>query len=252
MIPWRMRAAGTLALALGLTAALHAARAGSVAPGPSRAHGRDAAAKSAAHSGGADPAHSGSAAALDRIEWRIARLEAVLGLAPARTAAFHSRYAELRRREAHLAARADSARAWIPDASPLAAGTITSAYAARRYHPLERRVLPHWGLDVAAPHGAPVLATADGVVLATFRSPSYGTGIDLRHGDAFITRYAHLSGSAVRSGARVRRGQVIGYVGATGRATGPHLHYETYVRHANGYQSVDPARLLPSGGPLGL
>jgi murein DD-endopeptidase MepM/ murein hydrolase activator NlpD len=183
---------------------------------------------------------------LDGIERRIARLEAALGLAPARTA-LENGYAELRWREARLAARAESARAWIPDAAPLAAGTITSAYAARRYHPVERRVLPHWGLDVAAPHGAPVLATADGMVLATFRSPTYGRGVDLRHGDAFITRYAHLSGLAVRSGARVRRGQVIGYVGATGRTTGPHLHYEAYARRANGYQSVDPARLLPAG-----
>jgi murein DD-endopeptidase MepM/ murein hydrolase activator NlpD len=160
------------------------------------------------------------------------------------------RYEELRRREARVVARVDSARRWIPDGAPVAAGTISSAYAARRRHPVVRRVLPHWGLDIAAPHGAPVFATADGVVLATFRSPAYGIGIDLRHGDRFLTRYAHLSALSVRKGDRVRRGQLIGHVGATGRTTGPHLHYEAYVRRANGYHSVDPIRLLPPNGPV--
>ncbi|HEX8831485.1 MAG TPA: M23 family metallopeptidase, partial [Longimicrobium sp.] len=65
-------------------------------------------------------------------------------------------------------------------------------------------------------------------------------------------RYAHLSALAIRSGARVRKGQVIGYVGATGRTTGPHLHYEIYARRDGGYHSIDPARLLPPGGPVGL
>jgi len=263
MIRWRMRAAGALAvaaLALGLTATLHATHRGSGTPGLSRAPGRgvvamrsgDAQSAGAAHRGNVDAAEGASAAEWDRMERRIARLETALGLSPTRTSPFHSRYANLQRREERIAARADSARAWVPDAAPLASGTVTSVYAARRYHPVERRVLPHWGLDVAAPHGAPVFATADGVVLAAFRSPSYGRGVDLRHGDAFITRYAHLSGIAVRSGAQVRRGQVIGYVGATGRTSGPHLHYETYARRTNGYQSIDPARLLPPDGPLGL
>jgi murein DD-endopeptidase MepM/ murein hydrolase activator NlpD len=224
MIRLRMRAAGALILALGAGLAAQ--------PQPFDVGSDDA--------------------ALTRMEQRISGLEARLGMEPARTTPFHTRYAELQRREARIAARADSVRAWTPDAAPVAAGTITSAYAARRYHPVARRVLPHWGLDVAAPHGAPVLATADGVVLATFRSPSYGTGVDLRHGDRFITRYAHLSALSVRGGAQVRKGQVIGYVGATGRTTGPHLHYEVYARRDKGYHSVDPARLLPPGGPVGL
>lgn len=223
MIRWRMRAAA-LAVALGAGVAAQ--------PHSPEARSEDA--------------------ALLRMEQRIAGLEARLGIGPARATSFHTRYAELQRREARLAARADSMRAWTPDATPLAAGTITSAYAARRYHPVARRVLPHWGLDLAAPHGTPVLATADGVVLATFRSPSYGTGVDLRHGEAFITRYAHLSALAVRGGAQVVRGEVIGYVGATGRTTGPHLHYEVYARRDKGYHSIDPARLLPPGGPVGL
>ncbi len=190
---------------------------------------------------------------LDSLEVRIERVEARIGLSPAPSASpLRERYAELRRRESRLAARVDSARALTPDAAPLAAGTITSAYAARRYHPVVRRVLPHRGLDIAAPHGAPVFATADAVVLATFRSPAYGTGVDLRHGDVYLTRYAHLSALAVRSGARVRRGDVIGYVGATGRTTGPHLHYEAYVRRPDGFHSVDPIRLLPPDGPVGL
>jgi murein DD-endopeptidase MepM/ murein hydrolase activator NlpD len=191
---------------------------------------------------------------LDSLEVRLARVEARVGLAPtaARPSALQARYEALRRREARVAARVDSARLAIPDAAPVAAGTITSAYAARRYHPVVGRVLPHWGLDIAAPRGAPVFATADGVVLDTFRSSTYGIGVDLRHGDRFLTRYAHLSSVAVRKGAPVRRGEVIGYVGATGRTTGPHLHYEAYVRRADGYHSVDPIRLLPQNGPIGL
>jgi murein DD-endopeptidase MepM/ murein hydrolase activator NlpD len=191
---------------------------------------------------------------LDSLEGRISRVEARVGLTPAapRASGLRARYDELRRRESLLAARVDSVRALIPDAAPLARGTITSAYTPRRYHPVVRRVLPHWGLDIAAPHGAPVFATADAEVLATFRSPTYGTGVDLRHGGVYLTRYAHLSALAVRTGARVKRGQVIGYVGATGRTTGPHLHYEAYVRRPDGYHSVDPIRLLPPDGPVGL
>jgi len=200
------------------------------------------------------PADMGLSLRLDSLEGRISRVEARVGLAPSpvRPIPLLARYEELRSREARIAARVDSARLWIPDAAPLAAGTITSAYAPRRYHPVVRRVLPHWGLDIAARHGAPVYATADGVVLATFRSPTYGIGVDLRHGDTFLTRYAHLSAHSVREGDRVRRGQLIGHVGATGRTTGPHLHYEAYVRRADGYHSVDPIRLLPPDGPLRL
>ncbi len=189
---------------------------------------------------------------LDSLEERISRVEARVGLAPAapRPSPLLARYEELRRREARIVACIDSARHWIPDGAPLTAGTITSAYAPRRYHPVVRRVLPHWGLDIAAPHGAPVFATADGVVLATFRSPTYGIGADLRHGEAFLTRYAHLSALSVRKGERVRRGHLIGHVGATGRTTGPHLHYETYVRRADGYHSIDPIRLLPPDGQV--
>jgi murein DD-endopeptidase MepM/ murein hydrolase activator NlpD len=200
------------------------------------------------------PVDAGLSLRLDSLDGRISRVEARVGLAPAaaRPSPLLARYEELRTREARIAARVDSARLWIPDAAPLAAGTITSAYAPRRYHPVVRRVLPHWGLDIAARHGAPVFATADGVVLATFRSPTYGIGVDLRHGDTFLTRYAHLSALSVRKGDRVRRGQLLGRVGATGRTTGPHLHYEAYVRRANVYHSVDPIRLLPPDGPVRL
>ncbi len=199
-------------------------------------------------------ADAGLSLRLDSLEGRISRVEARVGLAPDTLPPrpLLARYQELRSREARIVARVDSARLWIPDAAPLAAGTITSAYAPRRYHPVVRRVLPHWGLDIAARHGAPVFATADGVVLATFSSTTYGTGVDLRHGDTFLTRYAHLSALSVRKGDRVRRGQLIGHVGATGRTTGPHLHYEAYVRRADGYHSVDPIRLLPPDGPVRL
>lgn len=183
------------------------------------------------------PADAVWALRLDSLERRISRVEARVGVAPpAPPSTLQTRYEALRRRESLLAARVDSARRSVPDAAPLTAGTITSAYSPRRYHPVVRRVLPHWGLDIAAPRGAPVFATADGEVLDTFRSPTYGIGVDLRHGGTFLTRYAHLARVAVREGTRVRRGDVIGYVGTTGRTTGPHLHYEIYINQ----RSVDP------------
>lgn len=146
-------------------------------------------------------------------------------------------------------ARADTAGAWVPDTPPLRTGIVTSGYAARRHHPVVGRALPHWGLDIAAPHGTAVRAAAPGEVVATFRSAAYGIGADVRHGDRFLTRYAHLSALAVRRGERVRRGQRIGAVGSTGRTTGPHLHFEVYARRDGGFRSIDPARLFPPDAP---
>jgi murein DD-endopeptidase MepM/ murein hydrolase activator NlpD len=91
----------------------------------------------------------------------------------------------------------------------------------------------HPGIDIATPMGAKVQAPADGVVVSTGVKGSYGNAIVIDHGYGVMTRYGHLSGFNVKPGQRVRRGDVIGFVGQTGRATAPHLHYEVWVHDQN-------------------
>jgi len=88
----------------------------------------------------------------------------------------------------------------------------------------------HSGIDVSAPRGSRVLAPADGVVVAVGRRGAYGQAIIVDHGFGVITRYGHLDGYNVRAGDRISRGDVIGFVGDTGRSNAPHLHYEVWVR----------------------
>lgn len=113
----------------------------------------------------------------------------------------------------------------IPSIMPLAAARLTSDYGMRT-HPVIGGRRAHKGVDLAAPTGTPVYATADGVVSRADHFNSYGLYISLQHGAALETRYAHLSRLAVAAGQRVNKGEIIGYVGSTGRSTGPHLHYE--------------------------
>jgi murein DD-endopeptidase MepM/ murein hydrolase activator NlpD len=86
----------------------------------------------------------------------------------------------------------------------------------------------HRGVDIVAPAGTDVAAPADGIAARAGRFAAYGKSIDLSHGHGYVTRYGHLSEVLVRPGQRVRRGEVIGRVGSTGRSTGPHLHYEVF------------------------
>ena len=125
-------------------------------------------------------------------------------------------------------------KAW---AGPLAVMRVTSGFRMDRMHPILRRVLPHNGIDYAAAYGTPVLATSDGSVSYASARGGYGNLVEVQHPNGYATRYAHLSRIAVRPYQPVRQGDVIGYVGATGLATGPHLHYE--VRRKG--QPVDPA-----------
>jgi murein DD-endopeptidase MepM/ murein hydrolase activator NlpD len=131
---------------------------------------------------------------------------------------------------------------------------ITSHFTGRRFHPLLKLWRAHEGIDYGAPAGAPVEATASGVVTRAGFVGAYGRLVELRHPGEIRTRYAHLSSIApdVRPGARVEQGQIIGRVGASGLATGPHLHYEFLQngRHRDplkvevpGAPSVDPSRL---------
>lgn len=110
--------------------------------------------------------------------------------------------------------------------NPLDVFRISSNFNPRRRHPILNTIRAHKGTDYAAPTGTPVRATSDGRVTWAARNGSFGNLIVVKHDGGFETKYAHLSRYAVRKGDRVRQGEVIGYVGATGGATGPHLHYE--------------------------
>jgi murein DD-endopeptidase MepM/ murein hydrolase activator NlpD len=111
------------------------------------------------------------------------------------------------------------------------AGRITSSFGLRM-HPLLGFMRMHKGLDIGAPHGAPIYAAIDGVVQFAGRSGGYGNFVKLRHGGSIESGYGHMSRIAVRAGQQVARGQVIGYVGSTGRSTGPHLHWEVWKNGA--------------------
>lgn len=108
----------------------------------------------------------------------------------------------------------------------------------------------HDGVDLtAAAAGSPVFAAKGGVVTVSAWSRSYGLWIEIRHAGGWVTRYAHLSRRGVGAGRRVRRGEVIGQVGSTGRATGAHLHFEV----SRGGTAVDPVSVLPAGdGGVGV
>ncbi len=120
-------------------------------------------------------------------------------------------------------------------------GRISSRFGSR-LHPILRFLRPHQGVDFAAGWGTPVRAAADGRVIGAGWSGGYGRQVRLDHGNAVLTSYAHLSSMSAVPGGMVKRGQVIGYVGASGLATGPHLHFEVIRRG----QRVDPlsTRLL--------
>ena len=111
---------------------------------------------------------------------------------------------------------------------PVQYARITSSFSWRRYHPILGIYRAHLGTDFGAPTGTPVRATADGTVTFAGWEGGYGNVVMIRHFGGFSTRYAHLSrfGPGIRRGVAVKQGQTIGYVGATGLATGPHLHYE--------------------------
>lgn len=114
--------------------------------------------------------------------------------------------------------------------SPVEFSRISSRFG-RRLHPISKKWKTHKGVDYAASRGTPIRATADGKVVHLGRKGGYGKTIVLRHAGRFTTLYAHMNGYAknIKSGARVKQGQTIGYVGSTGYSTGPHLHYEFRV-----------------------
>ncbi len=114
--------------------------------------------------------------------------------------------------------------------SPVEFSRISSRFGKRK-HPISKKWKAHKGVDYAAARGTPIRATADGKVTLAGRKGGYGNTVVLRHAGRFSTLYAHMKGFAkgIRSGQRVKQGQIIGYVGSTGMSTGPHLHYEFRV-----------------------
>lgn len=131
---------------------------------------------------------------------------------------------------------------------PVPAGVFRSSFG-MRFHPILRYNKMHWGVDWTAPRGTPILSAGDGTVEYAGWESGYGKQTRIKHLNGYITSYSHQSAIAagVIAGAKVRQGQIIGYVGSTGLSTGPHLHYEVVV---NGTK-VDPMRIrLPKGKAL--
>ncbi len=133
--------------------------------------------------------------------------------------------------------------------APVQFRRISSSFARARRHPVLGITRRHEGTDYAASPGTPVMAAGDGVVIRAGRAGGYGNLIEVRHRNGITTRYGHLRGFArgIRSGARVGQGQTIGYVGSTGLASGPHLHYEFRV---NGLAKDSRRVELGNGAPI--
>ena len=132
---------------------------------------------------------------------------------------------------------------------PLEYRRISSGFTQARLHPILNRVRSHRGVDYAADSGTPVMATSDGVVIHRGPKGELGNAVEIRHPNGWVTRYGHLRGfrAGISLGSRVRQGEVIGYVGMTGLATGPHLHYEML----QGGRHIDPLSVrLPAGDPV--
>ena len=132
--------------------------------------------------------------------------------------------------------------------TPINGARLTSGFGKRR-HPILGYNKMHRGMDFAAPRGTPIYAAGNGIIIKRGRKRGYGNYIRIRHNSTFSTAYAHLSRykRGVRQGTRVRQGQIIGYVGSTGRSTGPHLHYEILKNN----RRINPVKLkMPSGKRL--
>lgn len=120
-------------------------------------------------------------------------------------------------------------------------GHLSSLFSRNRRHPVLRITRPHKGIDIAAPVGEPILASARGTVrFAGFKSGGYGNMVEIDHGYGYVTRFAHASRVLVKRGQEVERGDVIAEVGATGLVSGPHLHYEVEVDG----KPVDPLNFI--------
>ncbi|WP_205508279.1 M23 family metallopeptidase [Longitalea arenae] len=131
--------------------------------------------------------------------------------------------------------------------APIKFSHITSGYSLRRFHPVQKRWKTHLGTDYAAPQGTPIIATGDGMVIESDYTGNNGNYVKIKHDDTYMTQYLHMSKQAVRAGQSVRQGQIIGYVGSTGLATGPHVCYRFWK---NGKQVNPLQQTFPPSVPL--
>lgn len=138
--------------------------------------------------------------------------------------------------------------------SPLNYRRISSGFNRRRFHPILKKYIPHHGIDYAADYGTKVWATADGVISFIGRKGALGNYVEIKHKNGYVTGYGHLSRfrRGLKKGARVKQKELVGYVGATGRATGPHLHYNFIVTEGGQRRYVDAATVVnrPTGKPV--
>ena len=116
--------------------------------------------------------------------------------------------------------------------APVKYSRISSGFTMKRFHPVQKRWKSHLGTDYAAPRGTPIIATADGYVIAASYTGGNGNYVKIRHDEVYTTQYLHMTGFAdgIKKGVRVNQGQVIGYVGSTGLATGPHVCYRFWKK----------------------
>ena len=141
-------------------------------------------------------------------------------------------------------AKGESARRFLMR-TVIEGARITSRFGKRR-HPISGYTKAHKGVDFGARRGTPVMAAGDGVIVRANRFSTYGNYVKIKHANGYETAYAHLNGFAkgIRKGKRVRQGQIIAYVGSTGRSTGPHLHYEVLRRG----KQINPLKLKTTDG----
>ncbi len=132
--------------------------------------------------------------------------------------------------------------------APLNFSYISSNFNPKRYHPILKRVKAHNGIDYKAPRGTPVFTAGDGKVIRSAYNKFNGHHVFVQHANSIVTKYLHFTKRTVKKGQRVKQGQVIGYVGATGLAQGPHLHYEFLL---NGVHRNPRTVSLPKADPLG-
>lgn len=123
--------------------------------------------------------------------------------------------------------------------SPLAFSRVTSGFSLARYHPILKRSRPHLGVDFGAPEGTPVRAVGDGVVVSAGKEGGHGNFVKIKHAGSYASSYSHLSKINVKQGARVHQGDLVGAVGSTGLATGPHLHFQFWIND----KIVNPLKL---------
>ena len=131
--------------------------------------------------------------------------------------------------------------------SPLKFSRLSSRYTMRRFHPVQKRWKSHLGTDYAAPSGTPIMSTGDGVVIESAYKRANGNYVKVKHNSVYTTQYLHMSKRNSKVGQRVKQGDIIGYVGSTGLATGPHVCYRFWK---NGKQVDHLRQDFPSAEPI--